>query len=200
MKLWYGPRTRSFTALWMLEETGLPYTLERVDIRGAGHPSAALLAVNPMGKVPALEDGPAKFGDNGAILAWLAEKVPEKKLAPPVGDAARGRYFQWLMFPAGVIEPAMMERFRKIEGNTQQAGWGDMDRAQKALAGAMAPGRWLVGPDFTAADLYIASGLRFGMTFGLVDKLPAFEEFTARASEREAFKRASAIEEKEGAA
>lgn len=200
MKLWYGPRTRAFTALWMLEETGLPYTLERVDIRAPSHPTAALLAVNPMGKVPALEDGLAMLGDNGAILAYLADKLPEKKLAPSPGDPARGRYFQWLMFPAGVIEPAMMERFRKIEGNTQQSGWGDMDRAQKALAGAMTAGRWLVWENFTAADLYIASALRFGMTFGLIDKLPAFEEFTGRASEREAFQRASAIEEKQGAA
>lgn len=93
----------------------------------------------------------------------------------------------------------MMERFRKIEGNTLQAGWGDMDRAQKALAGAMTPGKWLVGDHFTAADLYIASALRFGMTFGLIDKLPAFEEFTARASAREAFRRASDIEDREGA-
>ena len=93
----------------------------------------------------------------------------------------------------------MMERFRKIETSTQQAGWGDMDRAQKALAGAMTPGRWLLGETFTAADLYIASALRFGMQFGLIDKLPAFEEFTARASARPAFERASAIEAKEGA-
>lgn len=78
MKLWYGARTRAFTALWMVEETGLPYTLERVNIRDPSHPSAALLAVNPMGKVPALEDGAAKFGDNGAICAYLADKVPEK--------------------------------------------------------------------------------------------------------------------------
>ncbi len=199
MKLWYSPRTRSFTALWMLEETGLPYTLERVDIRAAEHPNAALLAVNPMGKVPALEDGDARFGDNGAILLYLADKAAGKALAPAASDPARGRYLQWMLFPAGVIEPAMMERMHKAPVNTQQAGWGDMDRAQKALASAMTPGQWLLGAGFTAADLYIASSLSFGMQFGLIDKLPAFEEFTGRARAREAFVRASAIEAKEGA-
>jgi glutathione S-transferase len=200
MKLWYGPRTRAFTALWMMEEAGLPYALERVDIRAAGHPSDALKAVNPMGKLPALEDGDAKLGETAAILLYVAEKVPGKKLAPPIGDPRRGRFLQWLMFSGTCIEPAMMERMHKTPVNSLQSGWGDYDRVVAALRGAMQPDRWLVGDDFTAADLYIASSLGFGMQFGLIDKLPEFEAFVARAGARDAYRRAQEIEAREGGA
>jgi len=198
MKLWYGARTRAFTALWMMEEAGLPYTLERVDIRAPGHPNDALKAINPMGKLPALEDGEAKLGETAAILLYVADKAPAKKLAPPIGDPRRGRFLQWLIFPATTIEPVMVERRNKTPVNSLQSGWGDYDRAMDALSGAMQPDRWLVGDDFTAADLYIASSLSFGMQFGLIDKLPAFEEFAGRARARPAFESASAIEAKEG--
>lgn len=197
MKLWYSARTRAFTALWMMEEAGLPYTLERVDIRAPGHPDAALRAVNPMGKLPALEDGEAKLGETAAILLYVADKAAGKKLAPPIGDPRRGRFLQWLMFPATTIEPVMMERRNNAPVNSLQSGWGDYDRAMDALSGAMAPNKWLIGDDFTAADLYIASSLGFGMQFGMIDKRPEFEAFAARATARDACKRAQAIEAKE---
>ena len=200
MKLWYSPRTRAFTALWMLEETGLPYALERVDIRAPDHPSAALRAINPMGKLPALEDGPNKLGETAALLLYVAEKAgPAKKLAPAIDSPHRGRFLQWLMFAPAVVEPAMVERMNKTPENTQQSGWGDYKRMEKALMDAMTPGQWLLGDTFTAADLYIASMLRFGMQFGMIDKQKPFEDFVNRASARPAFASASAIEEKEGA-
>ena len=200
MKLYYGPRTRAFTGLWMMEESGLPYELKRVDIRAPSHPDAALLAVNPMGKLPALEDGPNKLGETAALLLYVAEKAgPAKKLAPAIDSPQRGRFLQWLMFAPAVVEPAMVERMNKTPENTVQSGWGDYKRMEKALMDAMTPGQWLLGDTFTAADLYIASMLRFGMQFGMIDKQKPFEEFTARASARPAFVSASAIEEKEGA-
>ncbi len=198
MKLYYGPRTRAFTALWMMEESGLPYELARVDIRAPTHPDAALRAVNPMGKLPALEDGPNRFGETSAILLYVAEKAG-KGLAPTPSDPTRGRFLQWLMFPAAVIEPAMVERMHKTPENTVQSGWGDYKRMEKALMDAMTPGQWLLGDTFTAADLYIASMLMFGMQFGMIEKQKPFEAFAARAAERPAFQSASAIEAKEGA-
>ena len=106
----------------------------------------------------------------------------------------RGRFLQWLMYPPTTIEPAMMEKRRGSEPMTTAAGWGDYDRAMAALEGAMTPGKWLFGDQFTAADLYVASSLGFGMMFGMIDKRPAFVEFSERASARAAYKKAREIE------
>ena len=200
MKLYYSARTRAFTALWMMEESGLPYELARVDIRAPGHPDAALLRVNPMGKLPALEDGENRFGETAAVLLYVAEKATGKGLAPAPNDPRRGRFLQWLMFSPAVVEPAMVERMNKTPENTVQSGWGDYKRMEKALMEAMTPGRWLLGEAFTAADLYVASMLMFGMQFGMIEKQKPFEEFTGRAMARPAFQSASAIEAKEGGA
>ena len=197
MKLYYGPRTRAFTALWMMEEAGLPYELARVDMRAPTHPDATLRAINPMGKLPALEDGPNRFGETAALLLYVAEKA-NNGLAPRPTDPTRGRFLQWLMFSPAVVEPAMVERMHKTPENTQQSGWGDYKRVENVLMEAMAPGRWLLGDTFTAADLYIASMLMFGMQFGMIDRQKPFEEFTTRAAERPAYKSASVIEAREG--
>ena len=197
MKLYYCPQTRAFTSLWMMEEAGQPYEIVRVDIRAPGHPTEAYKKINPMGKVGALEDNGVGFGETAAILLYVADKFPQTKLAPPPTDPRRGRFLQWLMFDATTIEPVMMERRTGTKPNSFQAGWGDYDRAMNALEAAMKPGPWLLGDQFTAADLYIASGLNFGMQFGMIDKRPAFVAFVERATARPAFKRAQDIEAKE---
>ena len=200
MKLYYAPRTRSFTALWMMEEAGQPYELVRVDIRAPGHPSEDYRKINPMGKVPGFADGACAMGETAAILLYVADKFPQTKLAPLPSDPRRGRFLQWLMFSASTIEPVMMEKRAGLTPNTVQAGWGDYDRAMKALEAAIAPGPFLSGNDFTAADLYLGSSLAFGMRFGLVDKRPAFAAFAERTQQRPAFQRAAAIEAREAEA
>lgn len=194
IKLFFAPQTRSITALWMLLEAGAPHEIVRVNIRAPGHPSAEFRQINPMGKVPALQDGGLGFGETSAILLYIADKFPQAKLAPLPSDPNRGRFLQWLMYPPTTIEPAMMEKRRGSEPMTTAAGWGDYDRAMAALEGAMTPGKWLFGDQFTAADLYIASSLGFGMMFGMIDKRPAFVEFSERASARAAYKKAREIE------
>jgi glutathione S-transferase len=144
--------------------------------------------------VPALQDGGLGFGETSAILLYIADKFPQAKLAPLPTDPNRGRFLQWLMYPSTTIEPAMMEKRRGAEPMTTAAGWGDYDRAMAALEGAMTPGKWLFGDQFTAADLYVASSLGFGMMFGMIDKRPAFVEFSERASARAAYKKAREIE------
>jgi glutathione S-transferase len=199
MKLYHCPQTRAFTSLWMLEEAGQPYEIVRVNIRSPGHPTDAYKKINPMGKVAGFEDNGTGFGETAAILLYVADKYPQTKLAPAPTDPRRGRFLQWLMFPATTIEPAMMEKRRGTEPMTVSAGWGDYDRAMAALEAAMQPGPWLFGDQFTAADLYVASTLGFGMMFGMIDKRPAFTAFSERASARPAFKRAQEIEAKEAA-
>jgi glutathione S-transferase len=197
MKLHYCPQTRAFTSLWMMEEAGQPYERVRVDIRAPGHPTEAYKKINPMGKVAGFEDNGAGFGETAAILLYVADKFPQTKLAPPPTDPRRGRFLQWLMFSPSTIEPVMMEKRTGATPNSFQAGWGDYDRAMAALENAMKPGPWLLGNDFTAADLFIASSLNFGMMFGMIDKRPPFVAFVERATARPAFKRAQEIEAKE---
>ncbi len=200
MKLYYCPATRSFTALWMMEEVGEPYELVRVDVRGPGHPTDDYRRINPMGKVPGLVDGDCAMGETAAILLHVADRFPQSKLAPGVHDPRRGRFLQWLMFGPTTIEPAMMERRLGTPPNTLSAGWGDYDRALGTLENALRPGPWLLGDAFTAADLYIASTLGFGMRFGLIDQRPAFLATVERTGKRPAFQRATAIEERESKA
>jgi glutathione S-transferase len=102
MQLYWWPKTRSLRALWMLEEVGCPYERVPVNITQGGQKDPAFLAVNPMGKLPALADGEAKLAESAAICAYLADKFPEAGLAPPVGDARRGRYLHWL-FGMGLL-------------------------------------------------------------------------------------------------
>jgi glutathione S-transferase len=197
MKLYYCPQTRAFTSLWMMEEAGQSYEIVRVDIRAPGHPTEAYKKINPMGKVAGFEDNGIGFGETAAILLYVADKFPQTKLSPPPTDPRRGRFLQWLMFSASTMEPVMVEKRMGHQANSFQSGWGDYDRAMNALEAAYKPGPWLFGDQFTAADLYIASGLGFGMQFGMIDKRPAFVAIAERAQARPAFKRATEIEAKE---
>ena len=197
MKLYYWPNTRAFTALWMMEELGEPYEIVHVDIRNPEHPTAAYRAINPMGKLPGLQDGECAMGETAAVLLYVAEKHPGKGFAPAPTDPRRGRFLQWLVFPSTTMEPVMMEKRTGTKPNTSTSGWGDYDRAMAALESAIKPDAWLTGSQFTAADLYVASHLRFGMQFGMIDRRDAFVSFSERACARPAFARASAIEQRE---
>jgi glutathione S-transferase len=199
MKLYYWPRTRAFTSLWMMEELGEPYELVLVNLRAADHPTAEYRKINPMGKLAGFQDGECAMGETAAILLYVADKFPQTRLAPVPTDPRRGRFLQWLMFPATTMEPTMAEKRAGTTGNTFQSGWGDYERAMGALEAAMQPGHWLCGTEFSAADLYVASALNFGMRFGMIDRRERFEEFVQRATARPAFKRAEAIEAREGA-
>lgn len=200
MKLHYCPRTRAFTSLWMLEECGATYDLARVDITSPNHPSPEFLKVNPLGKLAALEDGGQGFGETAAILMYLADKFPVRKLAPAPADPRRGRYLQWLTYSATVIEPAMMAKAINAQSNTKSAGFGDYDRAMKALEDHLPKDGWIMGPDFSAADLYIASTLSFGMMFKMIDARVPFVAFADRAKARPAWAAADAINAREAAA
>jgi glutathione S-transferase len=150
-----------------------------------------------MGKLAGFQDGDCAMGETAAILLYVADKFPQAGFAPAIDDPRRGRFLQWLMFPATTIEPVMLEKRSGAKPNTVQSGWGDYDRAMAALESALAPGPWLLGNGFTAADLYVASTLNYGMQFGMIDKRPAFAGMVERATARPAFQRASEIEARE---
>ncbi len=195
MKLYWAPRTRSLRALWVLEESGRPYERVRLDLGEGEQKSTEFRAINPMMKVPALTDGPLAMAESGAICAYVAEACPEARLAPPVGDAARGRYLQWLFFSPGCIEQAFLVKFTKAEVRPEQAGFGDFDRMLGVLETAVAPGPWLLGGQFTAADVMIGTDLHFGIdVFGILPSRPALRAYVDRCLARPALQRAKAIE------
>ncbi len=194
IKIYYAPRTRSFTALWAIEESGAPYEKVLTDIStGAQKQDGAYLAINPMGKVPALQDGDAGMGEAAGICAYIAEKFPEAKLAPPLGDPRRVRYLYWLFFAAN-IEAAITQIATKIEMPQVSAGWGSATQVFDVIDKALEKGPWILGDQFTAADIPLGAGLNFGVKmFGMVPMRPNFERYIDRCTARPAFQRATAL-------
>jgi glutathione S-transferase len=148
------------------------------------------LAINPMGKVPALKHGDTVVTETGAILCYLADAFPAAKLAPPMGQ--RGAYYRWLFFTAGCAEPAMSNKsvgWNPDEELQRRFGYGTypltMDTLEKAVAGK----RFIAADHFTAADLFVASFLNFGMMFGVIEKRPAFEAYVKPHVERPAWQK-----------
>jgi len=183
MKLYWSPRSRSFSALWMMEETGQAYERVLTDISTGAQKKPEFLAINPMGKVPALQDGEATLAEQSAICAYVAERYPEAKLAPPLGDVRRAKYLYWLFFAPGCIEPAILQIFTKIQIPPLQAGWGDSNQVFDVLERAVGNGSWLLGEQFTAADVMIGSNLNAVIRmFKMIPSRPAFRRASVLAA------------------
>ena len=194
MQLYWSPRSRSFSALWLMEETGKPYERVLIDISTGAQRKPDYLAINPMGKVPALKDGDATLAEAAAICAYVAERYPDAGLAPPVGDPARAKYLYWLFFLPGCIEPAMVQISTKLELNPVAAGWGDAQRVFDVLDAALAKGPWILGENFSAADIAIGSALNFAVRlFKMVPARPSFDAHIGRCMARPAFQRAEKL-------
>jgi glutathione S-transferase len=188
IKLYWAPRSRAFSALWLMEETGRPYERVKVDIAAGAQRAPEYLAINPMGKVPALSDGDATLAEAAAICAYIAERYPEAKLAPALGDPLRAKYLYWLFFAPGCIEPAMVQVATKIEMSSVAAGWGDAQRVFDVLDVALIKGPWILGEDFSAADVAVGSALNFAVRlFKMVPSRPSFDAYIARCVARPAF-------------
>jgi glutathione S-transferase len=196
MKLYWAPQSRAFRALWMLEEAGCPYERVLIDIRKGAQSSPEFRAINPMMKVPALTDGEAVVAECGAICAYVAERVPEAKLAPPLGDPDRGRYLRWLFFSGGCIEPAYTQKLTKLELSKSSAGWGSFDLVMDVLDKTLAERPWILGERFSAADVLIGADLNYGVNvFKLIEPRPAFAAYITRCTTRPAFRRAAEIDQ-----
>lgn len=194
MKLYWCPTTRSFSALWLLEETGQPYTRELIDIQSRAQDAPAFRSLNPMGKVPVLVDGPCVVSEQGAICAYVADRFPEVDLAPAPDDPLRGPYLKWLFFAGNCIEPAYMQQYLGFDAATAQAGWGSHGLVVDTLDAALQRGTWILGDRFSAADIMIGCGIWYGLISGLLEERPAFHDYRDRCMTRPAFRRASDIE------
>src|SRR4030081_263739 len=161
MQLYWSPRSRSFSALWLMEETGQHYERVLTDISAGAQKTPEYLAINPMAKVPALRDGDATLAESAAICAYVAERYPQANLAPPIGDPLRAKYLYWLFFAPGCVEPAMVQVATKIEMNPVAAGWGDAQRGFDVLEAALTKGPGSLVETYSPADIIVGAGLDF---------------------------------------
>jgi glutathione S-transferase len=179
----------------MLEEVGAPYRTELLDY-SSSMKSPAYLAVNPMGKVPAIRHGKVVVTEAAAICAYLADAFPQARLAPPSDQ--RGDYYRWLFFAAGPFEQAWSNHlmgFRVPPDRERAMGYGTYALAVDALERAVEGRDHVAGEAFSAADVYVGSQIGFGMQFGALERRPAFEAYWNRVSSRPAAKRAIEIDD-----
>ena len=195
--LYTNPMSRGRIARWMLEEVGEPYETVLLDY-GTTMKGADYLAINPMGKVPAIRHGDTVVTEGAAICAYLADAFPEKKLAPPHGSPERGPYYRWMFFAAGPVEAAVTGKSLGLlapADKKMMAGYGSFEETIDALEQAVSGGPYICGEQFTAADVYVGAQIGWGMMFGSIEKRPAFSDYFGRISGRPAALRASEIDD-----
>jgi glutathione S-transferase len=189
--LYASPFSRSFTAWWMLEELGLRYRVVTLDLRKGEQKDAAYLAINPMGKVPAITDGATVVTENPAICLYLADRYSPGVLAPAFDDPARGAYLRWAVFSTAVLEPAVYTKASAKPGDGYGAGWGEYDTVCQALEQALTPGPWLLGERFTAADVALGANISVALFTKMLPATPAIAAYNERLSARPAYKAAA---------
>jgi glutathione S-transferase len=190
-----NPMSRGRIARWMLEEIGQPYTTKIVDY--AHNKAPEYLAVNPMGKVPALTHNGVVVTETAAICAYLADAFPEAGLAPPPGDIARAPYYRWMFFAAGPFEAATADKTLGVvvpEGRDRMMGYGTYEATLKVMEQAVSDAEYLAGGAFSAADVYFGSQISFGLQFGSLERRPAFIAYVDRLTARPAYQRASDLD------
>ena len=192
-----NPMSRGRIARWMLEEAGCEYDTVVLEY-GTTMKAPDYLAVNPMGKVPAIRHGETVVTEAAAVCAYLADAFPDAGLAPPVGNAKRGPYYRWMFFAAGPVEAVVTGKSLGLlapADKAMMAGYGTFEETIDALERAVAGGPYICGDQFTAADVYVGSQIGWGMMFGSIDKRPAFEDYFGRLGERPAAKRAREMDD-----
>ena len=189
-----NPMSRGQIVRWMLEEVGAPYEPRILDY-GTTMKDAAYLAINPMGKVPAVVHNGKVVTECAAICAYLADAFPDAGLAPAAAD--RADYYRWLFFTAGPVEQAITAKHFGIEPDVEQqrtAGFGSLPAALDTLERAVAGKAFVAGDRFSAADVYVGSQIDWGLQFGSIPSRPALEAYIAPMRERAAYKRAKDID------
>jgi len=192
-----NPQSRGRIVHWMLEELGEPYETVWLDY-GTGTKSEAYLAINPMGKIPALKHFGGVITEVAAICTYLAARFPEKRLIPAVDDPNLASFYRWLYFAAGPIEQSATAKslgWVVSEERKKSVGFGSHEEVLDAMEIALTPGPYVCGDQFTAADVYFGSHVIWGMDFGNVEKRPLFEEYAERLTARPASQCANQINE-----
>jgi glutathione S-transferase len=194
---YHNPQSRGRIVHWMLEEANAPYEVKIVDFEKKEHKSDAYLAINPMGKIPAIVHRGAVVTESAAICAYLADVFPAAGLAPALDDPKRGTYLRWLFFGAGCVEPAVIDQLfsRPPPSRPTAMGYGNYDDTINTLEKALTPGPFVLGERFSAADVYLGSAIGWAMAMKAVEPRPVFGAYLGRIGQRPAYQRAWAQNE-----
>jgi glutathione S-transferase len=193
LTLHHSPNTRSTGALILLEELGVPYQLHVLNMKAGEQRLPAYLAINPMGKVPALTHGDALVTEQVAVFLYLADLFPQPGLAPAIGDPLRGPYLRWMAFYGSCFEPALIDRAQKnAPASKSMSPYSDYDTMLKTLTDQLGKGPYLLGDRFSAADVLWGTALSWTVKFGLVPELPVITAYMERVNTRPAVLRARA--------
>jgi glutathione S-transferase len=190
--LFHAPHTRSLGVLTLLEELRVPYEVELCSFKNGGLQTPEFLAINPMAKVPALRDEDGEIvTEQVAILLHLADLFPRAGLAPQIGEPARGRYLRWMVFYAASFEPAIVDHaLKRTAGMRAMSPYGEFETVMSTLRATLAAGPYVLGEDFSAADVLWATALEWTMKFKVVPEHPEFVSYVKRLVARPAFVRA----------
>ena len=196
--LFWCPQTRASRVLWMLEELGEPFEVRLANVRDPDSLDDDFRRASPMGKVPAIMDeaanGTVYMADSAPVCLYLADRYAQGRLAPAVDDPARGQFLYWMGFTPGAVEPAMMEKFIGFEVSPGSCGWGNYEIVMETLAQGVKEGPWVMGEQFTAADVLLGSSVNFMKQFGLLGEGSALEPYLERCLARPAYQAALARE------
>lgn len=186
-----SPMSRGRIAHWMLEEVQAPYRFEVVNLETGEQKKPPYLAVNPMGKVPAIVHRGTVVTEAGAICAYLADAFPAAGLAPPTDSAQRGTYYRWMFFGGSCVEAAVIDRMlsRPAAARPAALGYGSYEDTVATLESALKPGPYILGDKFSAADVYIGSQIGFGMRMKALEGRPVFQDYFNRLQQRPAYQR-----------
>ena len=196
IKLLHHPFTRAANTVWALEEVGCDYELEFVDLAQRAHKAADVRSLNPMGKLPTLIDGKAVVTEGAAIALYLADRYAPGRLAPAIDAPERATYLRWSFYAPSVIEPGCMAHASKWEYRASAAGFGTYEEMLDTISAAIGDGPWLLGEQFTMADLVFGGTVRYMSMFGMLDQRPEYAAYVERLSARPAAQKAKAINER----
>jgi glutathione S-transferase len=191
--LFHAPRSRSSRFIFLLEELGAPYEIKLVDIRrGNGTGSADAANPHPHGKVPAILDDGVLVFESAAVTLYLTDKFPAAGIGPLLDDPRRGAYLTWLAYYAGVMEPAWVSAWMKTEVPRGTSGWVKTDEVMAFVNATLSRGPYLLGENFSAADILVGTTFALFLGSPLLEKTPLIEDYVKRVTERPAFARAQA--------
>jgi len=181
--LFYAPQSRATGALALMEELGVPYDLEVLNFKTKQQRGDKYLAVNPMGKVPAVLYKGVLVTEQPAVYMFLADLYAEKGLAPAIGDPLRGAYLRWMVFYGSSFEPAVVDRaMQNKPADPSTCPYGDFDTMLATLESQLKQGPWMLGERFTALDVLWGVALRWTTGFKLVPESPVIKTYTERAN------------------
>jgi len=190
LTLYHAPKSRSGGIVWVLEELGVPYERKIVDVRRADGSGARDPAnPHPHGKVPCLQHDGQRVFEIAAITLYLTDLFPQAKLGPRVGDPQRGEYLSWLAYRPGVLEPALIMRRLGVKHVPGMMGWAEAGEMEEVLNSVLSQRPYLLGDEFSAADISVGGTINLMMSFKLMNETPVFKDYAARITSRPAFTR-----------